>query len=80
MIDRPSKSEGLDKVVERNQTRKHRKDHESGMVREHVVERAGSVPMIVMAHSNTFESSTSPAENPSTGFLINSASHSKKKW
>jgi hypothetical protein len=31
------------------------------------------IPMIVMAHSKTFESSTSPAENPSTGFRINSA-------
>lgn len=29
--------------------------------------------MMVTAHSNMFESSTSPAEKPSTGFLVRSA-------
>lgn len=29
-------------------------------------------PMMVTLHSKMFESSTSPAENPSTGFLVRS--------
>lgn len=36
--------------------------------------RVSGGPMMVTAHSNMFESSTSPAEKPSTGFLVSSAS------
>lgn len=35
--------------------------------------RVSGGPMIVTCHSNRFESSTSPAEKPSTGFFARSA-------
>ena len=34
--------------------------------------RVSGGPMMVIAHSKTLESSTSPAENPSMGFLLSS--------
>lgn len=35
--------------------------------------------MMVICHSKRLESSTKPAENPSTGLLVSSAQHSQGK-
>ena len=39
----------------------------------HTHKNVSGGPMTVICHSKTFESSTSPAENPSTGFFMSSA-------
>jgi hypothetical protein len=36
--------------------------------------------MMLTIHSNTLESSTSPAENPSTGFRDRSARRTQRQW